>query len=88
MIRYYKDAGDGLYAFECEAPEHLTEITKEEYDLANAPVINPNDLILAKIAELEASVTTRRMREALLGTDNGWMKALDEQIATLRNGLK
>ena len=37
-----------------------------------------------QITALEATMTPRRIREAANGTDNGWMKSLDAQIATLR----
>jgi hypothetical protein len=43
--------------------------------------------ILAKIVELESTVTNRRIRESVLGVDNGWMKLVDDQIADLRKGL-
>lgn len=43
--------------------------------------------IVREIAELEAQQTPRRMREAQLGTDNGWLANLDAQIKTLRNKL-
>ncbi len=42
---------------------------------------------LKQIAELEATITTRRMREAALGTDNGWLANLDAQIQALRAQL-
>lgn len=53
----------------------------------SAPVVTARDLIIARIAELEGSATPRRMREAALGTDGGWLKALDAQIAALRATL-
>lgn len=51
--------------------------TKEQI---NAP-------ILAQIATLEASVTPRRLREAVTG-DSGWLAGVDAQIAALRGQLK
>jgi hypothetical protein len=42
---------------------------------------------LAQISILEAQITTRRMREASLGIDNGWLADIDAQIATLRKQL-
>jgi len=41
----------------------------------------------AQIAAIEATITPRRMREAVLGTDNGWLAAVDAQIASLRSQL-
>lgn len=43
--------------------------------------------IAQQIQTLEATVTDRRVREAVLGTDNGWLKNLDDQIAALRAQL-
>ncbi|MBI1215696.1 MAG: hypothetical protein GC185_07750 [Alphaproteobacteria bacterium] len=40
--------------------------------------------ILARIYELEARQTPRRLREALAGTDGGWMAALESEISALR----
>lgn len=47
----------------------------------------PRELVLAEIHSLEASITNRRLREAVLGTDNGWLAGIDAQIAVLRAGL-
>lgn len=47
-----------------------------------------NALTLSKIAEIEASVTDRRIREAVLGIDGGWLKALNDQVAALRAQIK
>lgn len=54
-------------------------------DPADLPTAN--QVTLAKIAELEASVTDRRIREAVLGLDSGWLKSLNDQVATLRATL-
>ncbi len=37
-----------------------------------------------KIAAIEAQQTPRRVREAVLGKDAGWLASLDEQIVSLR----
>ena len=39
------------------------------------------------IKTLELSVTERRMREAVLGVDGGWLKSVNDQIADLRSKL-
>lgn len=44
-------------------------------------------LTLSEIAELEGMITPRRLREAVLGTDDGWLVAIDAKIATLRAKL-
>lgn len=43
--------------------------------------------IVDEITQLENSQTPRRMREAALGVDGGWMDALNSQIALLRQEL-
>ncbi len=43
--------------------------------------------IAAQIADLEAMQTPRRIREAVAGTDNGWLTALNNKIAALRAKL-
>lgn len=43
--------------------------------------------IKADIAALEEKVTPRRTREAILGTDNGWLADIELQIQELRGQL-
>ena len=43
--------------------------------------------IKADIAALEATITPRRTREAILGTDNGWLADIELQIQELRGQL-
>lgn len=47
-----------------------------------------NEPILRQIDALEQSVTRRRTREAVLGTDGGWLENLDAQITALRATLR
>ena len=42
---------------------------------------------LQKIALLEMSITKRRLREAVIGVDNGWLENVDKQIDKLRKEL-
>lgn len=51
------------------------------------PEPTPRELILAQIAALESQITVRRTREAILGTDGGWLANIDTQIAVLRAEL-
>lgn len=39
-----------------------------------------------QIAELERQITPRRLREAVLGIDDGWLAGLEKQISKLRKG--
>ena len=58
----------------------------DDDSLAPPPPVPPRD-ILAEIAALESQITSRRQREAILGTDNGWLANIDAQIASLRAQL-
>lgn len=70
-------------------PPGCVQITDAEHaDLSKPLPLIGNALILSQIATLEASVTNRRMREAALGTDNGWLKGVDAQITALRDAMK
>jgi hypothetical protein len=43
---------------------------------------------LEQIGIIEQRITPRRIREATLGTDNGWLSAREAEIAALREGLR
>lgn len=43
--------------------------------------------IIEQIRLLENSVTERRKREAILGTDNGWLHDIERQIYQLRQQI-
>lgn len=51
------------------------------------PAPTADQVIKNQIAALEATVTQRRVREAVLGTDSGWLAGVNTQIATLRATL-
>ena len=44
-------------------------------------------IILSQIAALEATVTPRRLREAILAVDKGWLASIDASIDGLRKQL-
>lgn len=46
-----------------------------------------NAAVMTAITALEAEVTQRRIREAVLGTDNGWLADLEAEIAVLRGQM-
>lgn len=50
-------------------------------------VMTQEQLIKSRIASLESKQTPRRLREAALGLDNGWLKNLESEIAALRSQL-
>jgi len=47
----------------------------------------PKILIKAEIAAIETTITLRRIREAILDTDSGWLANVELQIAELRGQL-
>ena len=60
-----------------------------EYRAKNADEL-ANDVrgsVVAEIVRLEDAITPRRQREAILGTDNGWLAAQDALIAIERAKL-
>ena len=52
------------------------------------PVITGVDIALGKILTIEASITPRRLREAVLGMDGGWLAEQNAKIQELRNNIK
>lgn len=62
------------------------ELAQAAADKAASEAAAPRLAVLAQIRELEASVTPRRLREAVLG-DNGWLNGVNAQIAALRSSL-
>ena len=55
------------------------------HDAPNPPA---DELIKRQIVALESQQTPRRIREALLGTDNGWLAGIEAQIEALRAQLE
>jgi hypothetical protein len=52
-----------------------------------ADLPDPKEAIKAQIASLEASITPRRLREALLTGDKTFIEGVEAQIAALREQL-
>jgi len=51
-------------------------------------IAEENNTILTQIKEIEDTITQRRVREAVLGVDYGWLAGKEAAIKTLRGGLK
>ena len=49
--------------------------------------LEARNAILKAIADLEASVTPRRLREAVISGDKSFIEGVENQISTLRNSL-
>lgn len=67
--------------------EEVLEWTAEDEAQRQAIIAQestPQKLIAREIQRIEATMTTRRFREAALGTDGGWFAARDAEIAALR----
>lgn len=76
-------AGEGEVIFDHDpgTPEQLAKA------FPNYAALMARSDTLRQIGMLEASVTSRRMREAAIGADGGWLAKVDQQIADLRKGL-
>lgn len=88
---HFKDNQNNLHFLDDVAYAHLlpadcVQITDEEAE-ALRPQPHPNLAIYAQIAQLEATITQRRLREALLTGDTTFIDSVETQIATLRSQL-
>jgi len=81
-----------LRLFDCTEDEagNLTITPKYPAIIAAQEKAEANRLILVQIESLEAEITERRKREAILLVEGAmdWLKAQDEKIAALRATLK
>jgi hypothetical protein len=93
-MRYFKNPETGvLHAYDVDG--HQDKLIQAAIDAKWEETSRPIDHgaiaipeALVKISELESTVTPRRLREAILGADGGWLHALDQQIAAMRADLK
>ena len=74
--------GDEITAW----PEHLGPVPSAIDIAAWTAEYSQRLTVLKEISALEAAVTPRRVREAVLG-DNGWLAGVNSQIAALRGSL-
>lgn len=63
--------------------------TAEELAVCEAAVLakQAKEAKLKQIEELEAQITPRRMREAILSGDNSFIKSIEDQIQTIRQTM-
>lgn len=78
---YQLQSGEVSFGLEYPTPEQLASAFPQFTVLEN------NNNIQIQIAVLEAQQTDRRIREALAGTDGGWLVNLNNQITALRATL-
>lgn len=87
---HYKAPDNSLHVIEPEfahlLPAGSIAITDEEAE-ALRPQPDPAEVIKAQIAALEATITPRRLREALMTGDNSFIVGVDAEIAALRAQL-
>lgn len=74
----------GEVSFREDAPQEVRDAVLAVLAVHDPVTSEQNAVIDAQIRALEATATPRRMREAALGVDDGWLAALDAQIAALR----
>ena len=89
-MKYYKNPQDQVFGYDEDQTDLITAAINANWtDISNAwpPAPDPKDAIVSQIAALEAQQTDRRVRDAIAGTDNGWLKNLETQIAALRAQL-
>lgn len=68
-------------------PVGMTIATDAQIQAVLNPTKSSKQIALEKILALESKVTDRRIREAILGIDNGWLKSINDEIVVLRTQL-
>lgn len=80
MTRFHATSEGNVPFTEEEELQWAAQVLKYENE-------QPRILIKSEIAILEATITPRRVREAILGMDNGWLTDMDSMIQALRAQL-
>lgn len=62
----------------------MTESAISQEEIDAIPTVDPNAIIMEQILAIEGTITQRRIREAVLGTDAGWLSDREDEIAALR----
>ena len=83
---HYKTPSNALYFLDSPEFEHLLPLGSLEITQEEANSLAPKPTVKDQIAQLEASITPRRMREALMG-DISFIEFVEKQIAALRADL-
>lgn len=88
----HPDTGE-IFAYETEKERKqfgatsLVKLSDKQLAELRASQANPKDEIRNQIYALEGTVTPRRIREAVLGVDGGWLARVEAQIVALRGEL-
>lgn len=88
----YIDTLGHIHHLDSDAYSHLlpagtVPISDDDLAALRASQLDPAAAIRGQIADLEATVTPRRMREAVLSNDYSFIEDVDQQIAALRSSL-
>ena len=86
-MRYFKNPDTGAHhGYDVDGhQDHMIQYAIENnWEEMPEPVPVIPDPIVLQIFELERSITIRRLSEAILGMDNGWLKKVHAQISALR----
>jgi hypothetical protein len=89
-MKHYISPAGSLFAYELDGsqddliPADFVLATDAQVQAIQNPVPSLKETIALRIGNLEASITPRRIREAVLGIDNGWLAGVDAQITKLR----
>ena len=67
-----------------QRPDPTYEWNSGQWNPSKATI---NNAIYIQIKNLEDQQTDRRIREAVLNLDNGWLKGVNDQITLLRSQL-
>lgn len=79
----------GNESFKIDFKNKVVEVSNEILNYTQKEIENQQTAIRKEkakrdIVALESSITPRRTREAILGTDNGWLADIESQIELLR----
>lgn len=92
-MKYYIDPAGALYAYNADGsqdsviPANFVLASTEQIDAIQNPKLTTKQIALNNISTLEASITDRRIREAILTQDYSFIKSINDQIAILRGSL-
>ena len=93
MKHYINPTTKEVFAYEDDGSqdhiitENFTPISDTDLAALRASQIDPKAAIKAHIASLEASITPRRLREAVLSGDHAFITGVDAHIEALRAKL-
>lgn len=93
MKHFIDPATQQVYAYEADGSQDafikpgLVPISDDDLAVHRAAARDSRDAIGQQIAELEAMITPRRMREAILSGDSSFIESIDVKIAALRGAL-